>query len=327
MLLDGIALVFFAAFVGLGAWRGALVSGTNVVALLLAYGGGILAAGHLAEPVAQRLGVAEFYGAAAAGTLGFMGAFVVAGLLGSLLRSWDATRLGDDPRSGLDRAFGGLFGALRGGLVVLLLSWLAIWLDAARDLEAISGLESLPETERSAVANVTRSAVAGVVGMALEEGGETAKPGARLMAQLAANPGPALSGLKDLLADPKIGELQQDKLFWTLIENGASERALNRLSFYQVSHDDAMRERLADLGIVSSDARVDVEAFRDEARAVFDEVGPRLKGLREDPEIQQLARNPEIISLLENGDTLALINRPEIQSIVDRISRGTAAAN
>ncbi|MCP5041506.1 MAG: CvpA family protein [bacterium] len=320
MLLDTILFCILAAFIAVGAWRGALASGTSVVTLLLAYGGAIICAQHLAGPLAGRLAIAEFYAAAVAGTLGFVGTFVLAGLLGSLLRSWDRSRLGEDSRGPLDRAVGGVFGGLRGSLVVLLLSWLVIWLDAGRDLGAIEGVEQLPQTEDSRVANVTRAAVAEVVGLALVENGETAEPGARLMAQLASNPGRALSGFRDLLADPKIGELQRDKLFWTLIENGASERALNRLSFYQVSHDDPMRGRLADLGIVSDEARNDVEAFRDEARAVFDEVGPKLKGLREDPELQQLAHNPEIVSLLENGDTLALLNRPEIQSIVERIA-------
>ncbi len=59
MLLDVIALAILAGFVGLGAWRGALVSGTNVVALMLAYGGGIVAAGRLAEPLAARLAIAD----------------------------------------------------------------------------------------------------------------------------------------------------------------------------------------------------------------------------------------------------------------------------
>lgn len=321
MLLDVILVSFLAAFVAVGAWRGALTAGTSVVALLLAYGGGILAAQHLAAPLADRLAIAELYAGAVAGTLGFVATFVVTGLLGSLLRSWDRTRLGDEPRSALDRVMGGVFGGLRGLLVVLLLSWLAIWLDAARDLGAIEGIDRIPQTEDSRIAGATRAAVAEVVGLALVEDGDTPEPGARLMAQLAANPGPALSGLKSLLADPKIAELQQDGLFWTLIENGASERALNRLSFYRISHDDEMRGRLADLGIVSGVARDDIEAFRDEARVVFDEVGPRLKGLREDPELQQLAHNPEIVSLLESGNTLALLNRPEIQSLVDRIAK------
>lgn len=141
------------------------------------------------------------------------------------------------------------------------------------------------------------------------------------MAQLASNPGESLAGLREVLADDRIAELQQDKLFWTLIENGASERALNRLSFYQVSHDDAMRRRFAQLGIVSAAAGESVETFRDEAREVFDLVGPRQKGLREDPELRQLAANPEIMSLLESGDTLALLSRPEIQRLVDRLSK------
>jgi len=327
MLLDVIAIGLLAVFVAMGAWRGSLVSGTHLVSILLAYGGGMLAAGRLAEPVASRLGVAEFYGAGVAGILGFIAAFLLAGLLGSLLRSWDASRRGDDPRFAVDRVFGALLGGVRGGLVVLLLSWLAVWLDAARDLEAVAGLDAVPQTEGSNAARVTKSAVAEVVGLALDPGGDEAAPGARLVARLTANPGPALAGLQELLADDRIGELQQDKLFWTLIENGASERALNRLSFYAISHDDGMRERLADLGIVSPEAREDVEVFRDEARTVFEQVGPRLQGLREDPEIQQLARNPEILRLLENGDTLALINRPEIQGIVDRISRGMGATN
>lgn len=321
MLLDLILFGFLAAFVAVGAHRGGLASGTSVVTLLLAYGGGIFCAQNLSEPLAARLAISELYAGVAAGSLGFIGSFVIAGLLGSLLRRWDEERLGEDSRGVADRAIGGLFGALRGGLVVLLLTWLVIWLDAARDLGAIQGLAQLPETENSRFAAATRTVVAEAVGRALVENGEAPEAGARLIARLAANPGPALKGLQDLLADDKIADLQRDKLFWTLIENGASERALNRLSFYQISHDAEMRKRLVDLGIVSPAAEGDVEAFRQEARLVFEEVGPKLKGLREDPELRRLAENPEIIRLLENGNTLALLNRPEIQSLVDRIAK------
>lgn len=321
MLLDVILICLLVGFLLMGARRGALTSGTSVVTLLLAYGGGIFCAQNLSAAVAQRLAVSELYAGVAAGTLGFIATFVIAGLLGSLLRGWDRARLGDDPRGFVDRAVGGFFGLVRGSLVVLLLSWLMIWLDAARDLGAVQGLDQLPETENSRVARVTQTVVKEAVGRAMVESGESPATGARLMARLASNPGPALSGLQDLLNDKKIADLQSDKLFWTLIENGASERALNRLSFYQVSHDDEMRARFVALGIVGPDAKDNVEVFRDEARIVFDQVGPKLKGLREDPELQQLAENPEIIRLLENGDTLALINRPEIQRLVDRIAK------
>ena len=320
MLLDVILFSLLAAFVLMGAYRGALAAGTSVVSLLLAYGGGVYCAQNLSEALGDRLAISSLYAGAVAGSLGFMVTFIVAGLLGSLLRGWDRERLDGESRGWLDRAGGGVFGSIRGGLVVLLLTWLVIWLDAARDLGAIENLEQLPQTEASHFASVTRSVVFEVVSRAMAEAGETPEAGARLVAQLASNPGTALRGLQDLLSDRKIEDLQRDKLFWTLIENGAAERALNRLSFYQISHDDTMRARLADLGIVSRTAATDVEVFRQEARSVFEQLGPKLKGLREDPELLRLAENPEIVSLLENGETLALLNRPEIQSIVDRIA-------
>lgn len=320
MLLDVILFGLLAGFVAVGALRGALASGTSVVSLLLAYGGGVLCAQHLSGRLAAGLAISEVYAAAVAGSVGFMGTFVIAGLLGSLLRGWDESRLGEESRGFPDRAVGGLFGALRGGLVVLLLTWLMIWLDAARDLGAIDGMARLPQTEDSRFADATRAVVVEAVGRILVESGEAPEAGARLVARLASNPGPALKELQELLADDKIAALQRDKLFWTLIENGASERALNRLSFYRISHDDDMRQRFANLGVVSPRAVSDVEAFRQEARAVFEQVGPKLKGLREDPELRRLAENPEIAALLENGNTLALLNRPEIQSLVDRIA-------
>jgi uncharacterized membrane protein required for colicin V production len=320
MLLDLILLSLLGAFVLMGGYRGALAAGTSVVSLLLAYGGGVYCAQNFSAVLAEKFSLSSLYATAAAGSAGFVATFIAAGILGSLLRGWDRDRLDGESRGWLDRVGGGIFGGVRGGLVVLLLTWLVIWVDAARDLGVIEDIDSLPQTEASSFAAATRSVVAEVVSRVMVENGAAPETGARLVAQLASNPGTALKGLQDLLADPKIEDLQRDKLFWTLIENGAAERALNRLAFYQLSHDATMRRRLADLGIVSDKAATDVEAFRQEARTVFEQVGPKLKGLREDPELLRLAENPEIVSLLENGDTLALLNRPEIQSIVDRIA-------
>ncbi|MFT5444016.1 MAG: membrane protein required for colicin V production [Myxococcota bacterium] len=321
MILDVVLGCVLVAFVLLGTIRGALAAGTSVVSLLLGYGAGVYCAQRFAASLGARLDVSELIAGALAGSLGFMLALTVAGRLGSLLRGWDKDRLAGAGRGSADRLVGGLFGLVRGGLVVLLLAWLAIWLDAARDLGAIDRVDEIPQTEGSRVAAMTRTAVAEAVTRVLVENDKGSEPGALLMARLASNPGESLAGLREVLADDRVAQLQQDKLFWTLIENGASERALNRLSFYQVSHDDTMRQRLAQLGIVSAAAGKSVETFRDEARDVFDRVGPRLKGLREDPELQQLAANPEIVSLLESGDTLALLSRPEIQRLVDRLSK------
>ena len=128
MLLDVIFFSFLTAFVCVGAYRGGLASGTSVVSLLLAYGGGVFCAKNFSSALAAELAISEVFATAAAGSMGFIGAFVVAGLLGSLLRGWDKSRLGEESRGIPDRAVGGLFGALRGGLVVLLLCWLVIWL-------------------------------------------------------------------------------------------------------------------------------------------------------------------------------------------------------
>lgn len=173
MLLDVILLGLLGAFILMGAFRGALASGTSVVSLLLAYGGGVYCAQNLSEALAEKLAISSLYGAALTGSLGFIATFTAAGLLGSLLRGWDRERLDGDARGWLDRLSGGVFGGIRGGLVVLLLTWLAIWLDAARDLGAIENMDQLPQTEDSAVAGATRAVVAEVISRAMVENGDT----------------------------------------------------------------------------------------------------------------------------------------------------------
>jgi hypothetical protein len=140
--------------------------------------------------------------------------------------------------------------------------------------------------------------------------------------RLAAQPSETLQSLQSLLEDERIQALQEDHFFWTLVQGGASERALNRSSFYAISHDPEMRERLAGLGVISEEAARDVGVFRDDALSVLEEVGPRVKDLSEDPEIQRLAHDPEIVALLESGDTFGLIGHPDIQKLVSRVSAG-----
>ncbi len=321
MSIDLVLLLILTIFVVMGIFRGGIAAGGGLFSLIFAYAGGVWAASHGAGALARQLGVPSFFAAPLAGTMGFLGAFVIAAILAGFARRWDRARREEETgRSGLDRFFGAVFGGLRGALVVLLLSYLSIWLDAARDLGVIEQAGFVPEVENSRIARITEGVVEKVVeaGLGDAEGGASSE--ARLIARLASTPGTALRGLKDLLEDERIGELQRDGLFWVLIENGASERALNRATFYRISHDRELRERLADVGLISAAAVEDTEAFRDEAMAVLEEVGPRLKGLREDPELQRLAQNPEIMNLVESGDTLALLRRPEFQRLVERLS-------
>lgn len=114
---DGvIALVLFASVV-VGLWRGfiyeslALVNWVQAAVLASAFGGSVVAAVGLTglSPQWQQV-------------LGFVLVFVLALLLGGWLAAWVRRWVS---RSGLrapDRALGGLFGVLRGALVLVLMA-------------------------------------------------------------------------------------------------------------------------------------------------------------------------------------------------------------
>ena len=147
MVLDLIALGVLALFVLIGLLRGGLASGTGLVNLAASYLAAVLSAQHLGPRVSEQLGLSALAGPPLAGIVAFFVVAVFLGLLASQLKRWAKERRGDAPRSALDRGLGGAFGALRGVLVVMLLAWLAVWIDAARDNDALSGFSGAPETE------------------------------------------------------------------------------------------------------------------------------------------------------------------------------------
>jgi len=321
MLIDLVLGSVFALFVLMGALRGALAAGMGVVTLVVAYVVGAYAASHFGAVLAGDLGIPGLLGAPVAGSIGFLVAYLLCGVAGAFLKAWERGRRDEDePRAALDRLAGGLFGGLRGALVVLLLAWLGIWIDAARDLGVSAAFARMPQTESSRVAGLTQTVVERAVTSALASSGEAGGAGARMGGRMAAQPSETLQSLQSLLEDKRIQALQEDHFFWTLVESGASERALNRQAFYMISHDQQMRERLAVLGLISEEAARDVGVFRSDALLVLEEVGPRVKGLADDPEIQRLAENPEIVAMLESGNTFGLIGHPDIQRLVARVS-------
>jgi hypothetical protein len=98
------------------------------------------------------------------------------------------------------------------------------------------------------------------------------------------------------------------------------DAALNRLSFQRVQRDDALRRRLADLGLIGEDAALDTRAFRNAMADVFGEVGPRIRGLKNDPEVQELMNDPEVVAMLQSGDTLGLLGHSGFRGLVDRVT-------
>jgi len=316
MALDLIALAILAAFGLIGALRGGIASAMGLFTLVLSYAVAVWAAQNLGEATTQSLGTSPLLGPAIAGTAGFLATSVVAGTIGSLVRRFFAGRRADSGLSAANRWLGGFFGVVRGTLVVVLVSWLVIWLDAARQTNAFAGLDSVPDIQRSSAAKVTQAVVEKTVSAALHAD----DPASDVVARLAARPGPAVRSLQEILADRRIEALQRDRFFWTLIENGAYERAMNRRSFQDIARSQDLRAKLADVGVIGPEEVADPQRFEARFGEVLAEVGPRLKGILEDPDLARLAQDPEVTSLLENGDTLGLVRHEGIQRLVSKIS-------
>lgn len=317
MWLDAIALAVLGFFAGMGALRGGLAAGLGLASLGAAYAAALVAAPRLGPGVARQLDVPELLGLPIAGTLAFFGVYAAAGLVSAVARRREERRL-EGPRSARDRFLGATFGAVRGGLVVLLLAWLALWVDALR---ATGTLASLPELGASRAASVAGSVVEAGVSAALSGAG-AAGP---VMARVAARPNRSLVGLQSLVESPPVQAVRDDAAFWTYVESGSIEAALNRGSFWKLSHDAALRGQLAELGLIETAAAADPEAFRDASREMLSELGPRLRRLRRDPELARLMEDPEVVAMVQSNDTLGLMTHPGFRRLVASVA--TTPAN
>jgi uncharacterized membrane protein required for colicin V production len=312
MWLDTIVIVILACFITAGVLRGGLAAGMSVAALVVAYGVAILGATRSGPGVAEQFGLPGILGPPLVGAVLFLVTYFAMGLLSALLKRRERRRR-HGPRSLRDRFAGGCFGLLRGGLVVLLLSVLAIWLDALR---ATGRAEYLPEIGDSRAAAVTESVVEAGEEAALSDAG----PRGRFAARMAARPGSSIEDLQAVLDNPRITDLQDDRLFWSYVESGAIDAALNRLSFIGVAYDEDLRDQLAALGLIDEAAARDPQAFRDTAGEVLREVSPRIRGLRNDPELKKLIEDPEVTALIQSGDTLALLGHPSFRDLVAHVA-------
>jgi uncharacterized membrane protein required for colicin V production len=312
MWLDTIVIAILACFITAGVLRGGLAAGMSVASLVVAYAVAILGATRSGPGFAEQLGLPGILGAPLVGAVLFLVTYFAMGILSALLKRRERKRR-QGPRSSRDRFLGGCFGLLRAGLVVLLLSVLAIWLDALR---ATGRAEFLPEIGASRAVAVTEAVVEAGVEAALSDAGASG----RFAARMAARPGASIADLQAVLDNPHIGALQEDRLFWTYVESGAVDAALNQRSFLVVTHDEALRGQLAALGLIDEASGRDPRAFRATAEEVLREVGPRIRGLRNDPELQKLIEDPEVTSLIQSGDTLALLGHPSFRDLVAHVA-------
>ncbi len=312
MWLDVFVIAILGWFTWVGVRRGGLAAGLGILTLCVSYGAAILAAPIFASPVANAFGLPALLGIPVAGSIAFAVAFVAMAILSKILCR-RAEGAGDEGRSVRDRFLGGAFGAIRGAFVAVLLCYLALWVEALRLSGAADGI---PALGNSAAAAVTSSVVEAGIESVLADSGRTG----HVVARLAANPGATVADLQSLVSNPRILAVQQDAHFWANVEAGAIGAALNTRSFTRLSEDEELRRQMASVGLIDQESAERADLFRAAAGDVLREVGPRIRKLRNDPELKGLLKDPEVVAMVENGDTLGLMNHPRFRRLVSRVA-------
>ena len=288
MLIDIVAFAILSLFVLLGALRGGVAGLMGVVTLLLSYVTGIWAAHSLGGSVAQALDVSQLVGPAITGVAVFLATATSLGLVGKHLRRWAGGLRGDSRMGIVNRWLGGFFGLIRGGMVVILVSWLAIWLDA------------VPGIRDSTTARVTERVVEKAVRAAMGRDDTRVD----VVAQLLSKPGTAVESLQGILSDPRIEALRRDPSFWSLVESGAYARAMDRPAFREIAGSPELRKRFVSVGVVPPEAARDASAFRQHFERVLSEEGPKLRGVVSVPGVLAPAADSEAVSHLEPSPPL-----------------------
>ena len=156
MWLDVIALVIFLAFAASGAIRGTVATAGKLVSLIGAYWLSLVLAPSLGAPLAESLSLPSLLGTALAGLIVFIAAFSILSAGAWALQIVERRHRDDHPRTPIDRLGGGALGVVRGGLIVVMVGWLALWVDGLR---AAGATQALPSTGSSAVAKLTSGLV------------------------------------------------------------------------------------------------------------------------------------------------------------------------
>ncbi|MDJ0786903.1 MAG: CvpA family protein [Myxococcota bacterium] len=317
MSLDIAALVFLGLLFALGAWRGFLPSLLGLSSLVIGYLGAVGAAKLSGGAVGAALGWPVWIAAPAVGTAGFVASVIGFGVMTGGLRRRDRERAADEGRALADRLFGGVLGATRGAVIVVLLGLLVGWLDAARDATGSARLANVPDTEDSIAVAVSGRAVEAAVSAAVGDDGA-----AGVASRFLARPSAALAMLQSIAQDPSLRSLQSDPVFWMYVEQGQAHNAVHRPAFHDLVESDELRRQLAALGAISDEAAARPDVFRRDMQDVLQQLGPRLRALKQDPEVQALAEDPEVRAHLESGDPWALLSDVRIHRIASRMAEG-----
>jgi uncharacterized membrane protein required for colicin V production len=307
--LDAVALGLLVTFAALGARRGALATGLSLVGIVAGYAAGWIAATRLGGVVSTALGVSPLLGAPIAGTAAFL--FV---LLDVAVVSWVLRRGLEGAPSAASRLGGALFGAARGSLVALAIGLLALWLDAFQQI----GPEAQGEAPVAAVGTPLRAATRAAVAAGVEAALGADAPGAELATHALTRPAETIERLRAIAETPEIAALTSDADFWAYVESGALGAALAQPSFQRLQWNAERRRELAAVGFVDDVAAGDPAIFALQLRGALEQVGPRLRALRHDPDLAALAQDPVVSDLVARRDVIGLLTHPGMQRVLER---------
>jgi uncharacterized membrane protein required for colicin V production len=309
MELDLLSLLVLALFAALGAIRGTLRSGVRVACWVFGYIAAVVFAPDVAPLLTRYAGITAPFSFVAAGA----GILILVWVVGAGVIRGAEKRFGTElHREGMDGVGGAMFGLVQGGLVVLLLGWLTLWLQAAERM----GI-SVP------VAPPSASYIAHVSGEVMGKGTELAlgadDPAARVVARLAGDPADTVRRVRSLAANPRILALQRDQVFWSHVQRDALDTALNRASFLGIAYDETLRHELAEIGLVDRSAAVDPRLFRNDIEETLAEVAPKARQLAYSEEFQAVREDYAVRAALEAGDSVALLRNPRVQQLIGRV--------
>lgn len=319
MWLDLIAIAFLGIFMLTGLLRGTLMSLIRIFTIVLSYLAAYWAAPRFGAELAERLSLPGALGLALMGTLAFIGSYVALSGLSWFIRSWERRRLDGGGRTPLDHIGGAVFGAVQGGIIVILVGWLGLWVEAGQATGALGGL---PSMENSALTKISQKVVETGADALIDESDATG----RFTINMVARPRETVQGLEEVMTNERMRDLQNDPLFWSYVENGAVDAALNQGSFLGLTYDESLRRELANLGVVPQEAVDNPGIFKAEARKALSQIGPRLNQIKSSQTMHDLENDPRILAMVQAGDYAGLLADPRVRDLLSQVGNAPPAS-
>ncbi|MBW2713193.1 MAG: hypothetical protein JRC77_05520 [Deltaproteobacteria bacterium] len=209
----------------------------------------------------------------------------------------------DEGRSSVDRFTGGIFGAVRGLLLLLLIGLFGHYLAQGQRAGVV---HSLPPIENSFMADMSGDLLEVGISMALDQ----ACVASKMAASLAVRPADTKDDLAEIMAFDSVRGVIADPSFWILVQAGEVDGAIRQLSFQRMVYDASLREALGEHGFLQPESVEDPVLFRESLRPCVSRLCVVMGQIQDNPAIEKLIDSDEVMDLVRSGDTVALIRHP-----------------